>query len=108
MEQQRPNNNNGPKMNMPKFNMNWIYIIAIAVLAFLWITGGGDAVSNVRTDATYGDFKQFVERGYADRIVVNKTQNTLRMYVKPEHVRDVFHKGIDQTGKDPYVNVVFL
>ena len=105
MEQQRPNNNNGPKMNMPKFNMNWIYIIAIAVLAFLWITGGGDAVSNVRTDATYGDFKQFVERGYADRIVVNKTQNTLRMYVKPEHVRDVFHKGIDQTGKDPYVNV---
>ena len=35
---QKPNNNmggNGPKMNMPKFNMNWIYILAILALGLL-------------------------------------------------------------------------
>jgi len=105
MEQKNLNNNKGPKMNMPKFNMNWIYIIAITMLAFLYITGGTDATSHVRTDASYSDFKEFVKRGYAERIVVNKNQNTLQMYVKAEHVRDVFNKGIDQTGKEPYVNV---
>ena len=29
------------------------------------------------------------------------------MYVKPEHIRDVFHQSAQQTGKDPYVEVEF-
>ena len=29
------NNGNGPKMNMPRFNMNWIYIIAILALGHI-------------------------------------------------------------------------
>ena len=107
MEQnkQKPNNNNGPKMNMPKFNMNWIYIIAIITLVALYMTSGNDNVARVQTDANYSDFKKFVSQGYAESIVVNKHQNVLRMYVKPEHVRDVFNKGVDQTGKNPYLNV---
>ena len=111
MEQKNTNtpdgNQNGPKMNMPKFNMNWIYMIAIIALAALYLTSGKDSVAQVRTDSNYSDFKTFVKKGYADKIVVNKNQNTLKMYVKPEHVREVFNKGIDQTGKDPYVNVEF-
>lgn len=31
------NNGNGPKMNMPRFNMNWIYIIAILALGLLFL-----------------------------------------------------------------------
>ena len=27
------------------------------------------------------------------------------MYVKPEHIRDVFHQGVEQTGKNPAVSV---
>ena len=105
-QKQNPYNNNGPKMNMPKFNMNWIYFLAIVALMMLWMTSSNDGnMSQVKTESTYSDFKTFVKRGYADRIVVNKTQDVLRMYVKPEHVRDVFHKGIDQTGRDPYVTV---
>ena len=111
MEQKNTNtpdgNQNGPKMNMPKFNMNWIYMIAIIALAALYLTSGKDSVAQVRTDSNYSDFKTFVKKGYADKIVVNNNQNTLKMYVKPEHVREVFNKGIDQTGKDPYVNVEF-
>ncbi len=107
MEQQRPNNNNGPKMNMPKFNMNWIYFIAILTLVLLYMTntGEGMASAQVHTESTYSDFKAFVERGYADNIVVNKSQNTLKMYVKAEHIRDVFKQGHKQTGTSPYVDV---
>ena len=76
MEQKKPNNNNGPKMNMPKFNMNWIYFVAILTLIMLYMTNSGDGVAAVQahTESTYSDFKAFVERGYADKIVVNKTR----------------------------------
>ena len=98
---------NGPKMNMPKFNMNWIYFIAILALGLLYFTSGGTANSSVAKNASYSEFKTMVERGYAKKIVVNKPQSTLRMYVKPEHIRDVFHQGTNQTGAEPYLEVEF-
>ena len=27
------------------------------------------------------------------------------MYVSPDHVRDIFKKGVDQVGKSPYITV---
>ena len=109
-DNQKPNNNmggNGPKMNMPKFNMNWIYFIAILALGLLYFTSGGTTNSSVAKTASYSEFKTMVERGYAKKIVVNKPQSTLRMYVKPEHIRDVFHQGTNQTGVEPYLEVEF-
>ena len=103
-----PNNNGGdPKMNMPRFNMNWIYAIAIAALALLYLSGGGPSNSSVAKQATYSEFKAMVKRGYASKIIVNKGQGTLRMYVKPEHIRDVFHQSAQQTGNEPYLEVEF-
>ena len=107
MEQEQNKNNEGPKMNMPRFNMNWIYILAIMALAFFWISGGTDDMSSVKTEASYTEFKKMVQKGYASKIVVNKTESVLKMYVKPEHIREVFHQGVQQTGKEPYVSVEF-
>ena len=107
MQQQKKPQNNGPKMNMPRFNMNWIYFIAIMVLIALYMTSGNDSTSSVRTETTYSDFKTYVTKGYADKIVVNKTQNKLKMYVKAEHIRDVFNKGHQQVGTNPYQNLLF-
>ena len=109
---QNPNNNmgnggNGPKMNMPKFNMNWIYFIAILALGLLWFTSGGPENSSIAKSASYSEFKVMVERGYAKKIVVNKPQSVLRMYVKPEHIRDVFKQSTKQTGVEPYLEVEF-
>ena len=98
-------NNNGPKMNMPRFNMNWIYAIALLALGLLYFSSGGPQNSSIASKATYSNFKTMVSKGYASKIVVNKSQNTLRMYVKPEHIRDVFHKSAQQTGNDPYMEV---
>ena len=102
-----PNNSSDPKMNMPRFNMNWIYAIAIVALALLYLSSGGPSNSSVAKQATYSEFKAMVNRGYASKIIVNKGQGTLRMYVKPEHIRDVFHQGTQQTGNEPYIEVEF-
>lgn len=79
-------------MNMPKFNMNWIYMLAIIALGVLYFTNGSEN-SSVQTTTSYSNFKTWVMKGYAQKIVVNKNTNTLQMYVKPEHIRDVFHQG---------------
>ena len=105
-QKQKPNNN-GPKMNMPKFNMNWIYLIAILSLGLLYFSSGGPENSSIAKNATYSNFKTMVSKGYASKIVVNKTQSTLKMYVKPEHIRDVFHQSAQQTGVEPYLDVEF-
>ena len=64
----KQNNNkgdNGPKMNMPRFNMNWIYIIAIVALGLLYFSSGGPTNSSIAKNASYSDFKSMVTHGYA-------------------------------------------
>ena len=108
MSSQNTNNNNkqGPDMKMPKFNMNWIYLLMMVVLGVLYFTSG-NVNSSVNTEATYTQFKSMVLKGYAKSIVVNNKTNTLQMYVKPEHIRDVFNQGVEQTGKEPSVSVEY-
>ena len=93
-------------MKMPKFNMNWIYLLMMVVLGVLYFTSG-NVNSSVNTEATYTQFKSMVLKGYAKSIVVNNKTNTLQMYVKPEHIRDVFNQGVEQTGKEPSVSVEY-
>jgi cell division protease FtsH len=96
--------NKKPQQQMPRFNMNWIYGIVILSLIVLYFTQGQEK-SSINTQVSYSDFKVMVDKGYAKEIVVNKYQNTLDMYVKPEYIRDVFHQGVEQTGKNPAVSV---
>ena len=109
------NNNNNPQGDnnqpkMPKFNMNWLYGLIIVTLAILFFTGGGNALlsgSGSATNARYSDFQAYVNRGWAKSIVINKDDNTLKMYVKEQNVRDVFRKSAQQVGPNPYVTVEF-
>ena len=100
------NKKNDPRMKMPKFNMGWIYGLVIVALALLWVQGGSSFEGgSMSLKASYTDFKSYVAHGYASEIEINKDANALKMYVTPEHIRDVFHQGATQTGKRPYVNV---
>ncbi len=99
-------NDQNPKMNMPKFNMNWIYMFVIITLVALYF-GSGSNSSSVTTETSYSQFKVMVQKGYASKIVVNKETNKLWMYVKPEHIREVFKQGVDKTGQTPSVEVEF-
>ena len=89
--------------------MNWIYTMVIIALAILFFTGGGNALATGagQEKTTYTKFKQYVEKGYASNIVVNKSASTLKMYVKGKNIRDVFHRTAQQVGQNPYITVEF-
>ena len=108
MEQKKNNNpnNNGPKMNMPRFNMNWIYFLVIATLIALYFSNEGGIVEPRPTiETTYTDFQTYMDKGYVSKLTVDKSQGIVKMYVKPEHIRDVFKQGVENVGKDPYVSI---
>ena len=91
---------------MPKFNMNWIYILALLALTSVYFFGGDNTSgSSINRQTSYDQFKVYVQKGFAQKITVNKSKNELRMYVKPEHFREVFKVGAQQTGPQPYVLV---
>ena len=104
MSNKQPHNNKQPKM--PRFNMNWIYGLIIIALGLLFFTGGGNMMAgSVKQEATYTKFQEYVNKGYANNVVVNTEQKTLKMFVKPENTRDVFGKDPKQLGQKPYVSV---
>ena len=113
MEKRNPMNGrgmqNGNDPKMPRFNMNWLYwamLIAIGVLLF---SGGGDALvgGSAAQEATYTKFKEYVVKGYAEKVEINKAESTLKMYVKPTHIQDVYGMSAKQVGKNAYVEVQF-
>ena len=101
------NSNNKPKMpKMPKFNMTWLYIFVIIALGVVFFArGNGLMSSSAGVDRDYTTFKQYVEKGYGTKVIINKDDNTLRMFVSPDHIRDIFKSGTDQVGTAPYVTV---
>ena len=96
----------GPKM--PRFNMNWLYTIIIIALIALFFSGGGDALGgSAAKEATYTEFKQYVDKGYVLSVVANKTESTLKIYINPKYTRDVYKMSAQSVGPNPYVKVQF-
>ena len=93
-----------PNMNMPRFNMSWLYGLVIIGIAIAMFTQGGSS-SSVNIKRTYTQFQTMVMKGYAQKIVVNKNKDVLHMYPKKEHLRDVFNGGVKQVGQSPTVEV---
>ncbi len=86
--------------------MNWIYAFVLIALAVAFFTGhGGMTNTSASITKDYTTFKDYVNKGYALRVVVNKKSSNLRMYVRPEHIRDVFKAGVKQVGTEPYAKV---
>nr|WP_308569917.1 ATP-dependent zinc metalloprotease FtsH [uncultured Prevotella sp.] len=102
------NNKNDNQPKMPKFNMNWIYILVLIAIIGVFMFGGGDALGGSSAqEATYTKFKEYVQKGYAESVVINKNDNSLKMFVKPKDIRNVFHMSAKQVGPNPYVTVQF-
>lgn len=98
-------NENKPKNNFPKFSLTWVYVLVLIGLLFAFWQG--DKTSSVNKQTNYTTFKQYVEKGYAQSITVNKTEGFVSMKVKPEHIRDVFKQGAQQTGAAPTVSTQY-
>lgn len=77
------NNENQPKM--PRFNMNWIYILCLVGLVALFLSGGGDMLGgNAAKETGYTEFKEYVEKGYVLSVVVNTTESKMKLYINPK------------------------
>ena len=97
-------NNSENKNKMPRFNMSWIYGIIALVLLYLFFTGTDHSATK---SVSYTQFKEYVTNGYANKIIANKDDGNLTMFVKPEHIRDVFGEGVNQVGRSPYIQVEY-
>ena len=91
-------NNNKPKANMPRFNLSWLYLTIAMALAYLFFTGDDHAGANRRL--TYTEFKEMVNKGYANKIVAYN-DNTVDLYIKPEHIKDVFKEDYKKVSRNP-------
>ena len=93
---------------MPRFNMSWIYLVIIIALAVIFFTDGGQTRGQGTViNASYSDFKTYVDKGYVKQIVVNKSESKMRLYINAANTRDVFHQSQQQTGANPSVDVVY-
>ena len=71
------------------------------IFLFLYISSDeGGVVKQV----SYTEFKEIVNKGYADKIVAYD-DNTAEVFIKPDHVVDVFKNDAKRAGKSPAVNV---
>ena len=90
----------------PKFSMSWIYMLVLFGLIAMYLLGG-DSVGSASKKISYDEFKTFVNKGYASKIIINKDESTLKMYVNPKNIRDVFKQGSKNTGNNPFVTTEF-
>lgn len=86
------------------FSFTWVYIIILAVLGYLFITGDEKSLSPSTTkEVSYTEFQKYVREGYGKDIVANKSKGTVVMQLQPEHYRDVFPSNKDFKGQTPSV-----
>ena len=71
-------------------------------IAYLYFTS--DDNGGVNRKLTYTEFKDMVSKGYASKIIAYN-DNTVDLFIKPEHVKDVFKDDYKKVGRSPSVHV---
>lgn len=94
-------NQDKPKINMPKPNLSWLYITIAVVMGFLYFTSSEGGLNK---EITYTEFKDIVEKGYAEKLIAYDN-NTVKVFIKKENIVDVFKKEATNAGKKPSVSV---
>lgn len=87
------------KVNMPKFNLNWMYMIIALILLGLYLSNGNNAGSK---DVPYDEFQKYIQNGYVNK-VIGYDDNTVEAFIKPQFVKNVFLSDSSKVGKTPMV-----
>ena len=95
----KPNNNN--KVNMPKFNLNWLYLLIILFLVGMYLTGKPGNGSNSKSVA-YSEFQEYVKKGYISE-VLGYEDRKVEAFVKQSAAKYIFGKDSTLVGKNPMV-----
>ena len=97
------NNNSNNKLQKPRFNFTWLYILLIAGLAFMIFTRHDTSASR---SVDYTTFKEFVNKGYVADVTVNKDNNTLTLAIDSKHEKQVFG-AVSKNKKPARIKVEF-
>ena len=87
------------KVNMPRFNMSWMYMIIALMLLGLYFTNESGSVNK---ETSYDQFQQYVKSGYVSK-VIGCDDNSVEAYIKPYFVKDVFKQDSNRVGKNPMI-----
>ena len=87
---------------MPRFNLSWLYICIAITLTYLFFTG--EENNGLNRQLTYTEFKEMVNKGYANKIIAYN-DNSVDLFIKPEHVRDVFKEDYKKVSRNPSLHV---
>ena len=90
------NKNTNNRMQKPRFNFTWLYLLLIGGLAYMILTRHD--VSASRT-VDYTTFKELVTNGYVSDVKVYKEQYTLTLGIDAKYNKQVF--GTVQKDKSP-------
>ena len=94
-------NEKKPKINMPRFNLSWLYMFIALTLGYLYFTSDG---SGMNKQITYTEFKEMVNKGYADKIIAYN-DNSVDMFIKPQYVKEVFKEDANKVGRSPSIHI---
>ena len=89
-------------MNMPRFNLSWLYMFIAITIAYLYFTSEDN--TGIDRQLTYTEFKEMVNKGYANKIIAYN-DNTVDMFIKPEYVKEVFKDDYKKVGRNPSMHV---
>ena len=84
---------------MPKFNLNWLYMIIAMMLLGLYLTNEN---STGTKNISYDEFQQYVRNGYMSKII-GYDDNSVEAYIKPQYVKNVFQADSSRVGRNPMI-----
>lgn len=96
-----------PRNKKPGFNLTWVYFIIIIGLGIMLYRGNTGNAGGIDKEVDYTTFRSYVKKGVAKEVVVNKTDGSARMVVRPEKIREIYKQGVDQTGSAPTVSAKY-
>lgn len=84
---------------MPRFSLNWMYMIIAMMLLGLYLTNENGSASK---SVPYDEFQNYIREGYANK-VIGYDDNSVEVFIKPEHVKDVFKEDSTKAGRNPMI-----
>ena len=85
---------------MPKFNLNWMYMIIALMLLGLW--WGSDSKGAGSKAVTYSEFQDYVKKGYVSK-VLGYEDKSIEAFLKPTAVGAVFGADSTKVGRNPVI-----
>ncbi|GAB6008295.1 ATP-dependent zinc metalloprotease FtsH [Dysgonomonas reticulitermitis] len=93
----------GPGTNRPKmpFNLYWIYLIVFGAIIGMYFFSD----NSVTKEVPWSDFQGYVRDNSISKIVVDNKNNTLKAYVRPDSIKNVYKNEAERAGSNPSILV---